>query len=97
MEPFSGMSESLFIYCFLPHTFSQEAIGKGLVVEVCKEAKWQKKGTNSKWYWESPNCFTGKISPHLSTDFIYIDDDLLQLYFPRWPYLAIVAFGKENT
>lgn len=39
----------------------------------------------------------GKISPHLSTDFIYIDDDLLQLYFPRWPYLAIVAFGKENT
>lgn len=86
----NGMSESLFIYCFLPHAFSQEAIGKGLVVEICKETKWQKKGTSREWYWE-------KISPHLSTDFTYTDDDLLQLYFPHWLYLAVVAFGKKNT
>lgn len=95
-EHFSGMSESLFIYCFLPHTFSQEAIGKGLVVEVCEETKWQRKGTTREWYWESLSCFTGKISPHLSTDITYIDD-FLQLYFPHWLYLAVVAFGKKNT
>lgn len=47
-EPFSGMSESLFICCFLPNIFSQEAIGRILRVEIWDKVNNKRKGQEVK-------------------------------------------------